>query len=34
LNLGVGKPGQIEFVTPDRPSKLYADKLMSILAKG
>jgi uncharacterized protein (DUF362 family) len=34
LNLGVGKPEQIEFVTPDRPSKLYADKLKSILAKG
>jgi len=34
LNLGVGSPEQIELVTPDRPSKLYADKLKSILAKG
>jgi uncharacterized protein (DUF362 family) len=34
LKLGIGKPDQIEFVTPDRTSKLYADKLMSILAKG
>ena len=34
LNLGIGKPDQIEFVTPDRPSKLYAEKLKSILAQG
>jgi uncharacterized protein (DUF362 family) len=34
LNLGVGNPDQIEFVTPDRPSKLYADKLKSILTQG
>lgn len=34
LNLGVGSPEQIDFVTPDRPSRLYADKLKSILAKG
>ena len=33
LNLGVGNPEQIEFVTPDRPSRLYADKLKSILAR-
>ena len=34
LNLGVGSPEQIDFVTPDRPSSLFADKLKSILAKG
>ena len=34
LNLGVGSPEQIEFVTPDRPSKQYADKLKSILSQG
>jgi len=34
LNLGVGNPEQIEFVTPDRPSKQYADKLKSILSQG
>ncbi|UCE39783.1 MAG: DUF362 domain-containing protein [Candidatus Aminicenantes bacterium] len=34
LNLGAGNPEQIEFVTPDRPSQLYADKLKSILAQG
>ena len=33
LNLGVGNPEQIEFVTPDRPSRLYADQLKSILAR-
>ncbi len=34
LNLGVGNPEQIQFVTPDRPSQLYADKLKSILNQG
>ena len=34
LNLGVSDPEQIEFVTPDRPSQLYAEKLKSILAQG
>jgi uncharacterized protein (DUF362 family) len=34
LNLGVGNPDRIEFVTPDRPSRLYAEKLKSILARG
>lgn len=34
LNLGIGNPDQIEFVTPDRPSKLYAEKLKAILAQG
>lgn len=34
LNLGVENPDQIEFVTPDRPSQLYADDLKSILSKG
>jgi len=34
LNLGVGSPDQIEFVTPDGPSKVYAEKLKSILAQG
>ena len=34
LKLGIGSPESIEFVTPDRPSRLYADKLKSILAQG
>jgi len=34
LGLGIGKPEQIEFVTGDEPSKLYAEKLKSILARG
>ena len=34
LKLGAGNPEQIEFVTPDRPSRLYAERLKSILAKG
>lgn len=34
LGLGVSSPGQIEFVTPDKPSRLYADKLKTILANG
>jgi uncharacterized protein (DUF362 family) len=34
LSLGVGNPDQIEFITPDRPSRLYADKLKSILSQG
>jgi uncharacterized protein (DUF362 family) len=34
LNLGVASPQQIEFVTPDRPSRQYADKLKSILDLG
>jgi uncharacterized protein (DUF362 family) len=34
LNLGVGSPEQIEFVTPDRSSRLYAEKLKSILIQG
>lgn len=34
LNLGVISPQQIEFVTPDRPSRQYADKLKAILALG
>ena len=34
LNLGIGSPDQIEFVTPDRQSKLYAEKLKAILAQG
>jgi len=34
LNLGAGSPEQIEFVTPDRSSRLYAEKLKSILKKG
>ncbi len=34
LGLGISSPGQIEFVTPDEPSRLYADKLKGILAQG
>jgi uncharacterized protein (DUF362 family) len=34
LGLGISSPRQIEFVTPDEPSRLYAEKLKSILARG
>jgi uncharacterized protein (DUF362 family) len=34
LGLGSGRPGQIEFVTPDSASRAYADKIMAILAQG
>ncbi|MDH5743606.1 MAG: DUF362 domain-containing protein [Candidatus Aminicenantes bacterium] len=34
LNMGIANQEQIEFVTPDRPSRLYAEKLKSILAQG
>ncbi len=34
LGLGISSPAQIEFVTPDEPSRLYADKLKGILAQG
>ncbi len=34
LNLGVRNPEQIEFVTSDRASQAYAEKLKSILAQG
>jgi uncharacterized protein (DUF362 family) len=34
LNLGTGNPDQIEFITPDRPSRLYAERLKSILSQG
>ena len=34
LGLGIQSPEQIEFVTSDRPSKNYAEKLKAILAKG
>lgn len=34
LNLGTCDPARIEFITPDRPSRLYAGRLKSILAKG
>jgi uncharacterized protein (DUF362 family) len=34
LGLGISSPRQIEFVTPDEPSRLYADKLKGILAQG
>ncbi len=34
LGLGISSPGQIEFVTPDEPSRLYAEKLKGILAQG
>lgn len=33
LKLGIGDPERIQFITSDRPSRLYADKLTSILAK-
>jgi uncharacterized protein (DUF362 family) len=34
LGLGISKPTQIEFITPDRTSREYANKLQSILAQG
>jgi len=34
LGLGVSSPEQIEIVTPDKPSREYANKLESILAQG
>lgn len=34
LGLGISSPQQIEFITPDRPSKNYADTLKNILAQG
>jgi len=34
LGLGINDPQQIEFVTPDEASRLYADKLREILAQG
>jgi uncharacterized protein (DUF362 family) len=34
LGLGIGSPGQIEFVTPDRQSAEYADRIGEILAQG
>jgi uncharacterized protein (DUF362 family) len=34
LDLGIRSPDQIEFVTSDSASRNYADKLLTILAKG
>ncbi len=34
LGLGVSGPDQIEFVTVDEPSRIYAERLKEILAKG
>jgi len=34
LGLGIDGPNKIEFVTPDKTSKQYAEKLTSILAQG
>jgi uncharacterized protein (DUF362 family) len=34
LGIGISRPEQIEFVTPDEPSQEYAEKLKSILAQG
>jgi uncharacterized protein (DUF362 family) len=34
LGLGISKPDQIEFITPDKASREYAKKLKSILAQG
>jgi len=34
LGLGITKPDQIEFITPDKASREYAQKLKSILAQG
>lgn len=34
LGLGISKPDKIEFITPDRASREYAQKIKSILAQG
>jgi uncharacterized protein (DUF362 family) len=34
LGLGIRSPEQIEFITPDRESRLYAEKLQTVLARG
>jgi uncharacterized protein (DUF362 family) len=34
LGLGISGPAQIEFLTPDEPSREYAEKLKSILVQG
>ncbi|MGQ9672216.1 MAG: DUF362 domain-containing protein [Candidatus Aminicenantales bacterium] len=34
LNLGISDPRQVELVTPDRASRLYAEKLRTILEQG
>ncbi|NIO47854.1 MAG: DUF362 domain-containing protein [Candidatus Aminicenantes bacterium] len=34
LGLGISKPDQIEFITPDKASREYAQKLESILTQG
>ena len=34
LGLGISRPDQIEFITQDKPSREYAEKLKSILAQG
>jgi uncharacterized protein (DUF362 family) len=34
LDIGINNPDQIEFITPDEPSRKYADTLRSILANG
>ena len=34
LNLGIRKPDQIRFVTDDEPSRIYAERLTTILAEG
>lgn len=34
LKLGVSRPDLIEFITPDEPSREYAEKIRSILLKG
>jgi len=34
LGLGISGPQQIDIVTPDEPSRLYSEKLKSILAQG
>jgi hypothetical protein len=34
LGLGISSPAQIEFLTPDEPSREYVEKLKPILAQG
>jgi len=34
LGLGISRPDQIEFITPDKASREYAERISSILIQG
>jgi uncharacterized protein (DUF362 family) len=34
IGIGIRSPSQIEFVTPDEPSRAYAETLETILSEG